>query len=68
MFALPVVLAALSAFQLTAAAPAGLDVRADWKTERGWDGKSVTPVELDPSNATKPTPGVSGFPKPAGIF
>ena len=37
-----------------------LSIRAEgWKTEPGWDGKTTTPAELDPSNVVKPTPGVS---------
>jgi hypothetical protein len=68
MFALPVVFAALSVFHLAAAMPAGLAVREDWKTERGWDGTSFTPAELDPRNAVKPTPGVSNLPEPAGLL
>ncbi|QRV97560.1 hypothetical protein RhiJN_25580 [Ceratobasidium sp. AG-Ba] len=39
------------------ASPTGLVVRADWKDQYGWDGKVTTPVELDPKNAVKPTPG-----------
>jgi hypothetical protein len=61
MFTLKLVFAGLSAFTIAAAMPTGLVPREDWKTEVGWDGKTITPVELDPSNAVKPTPGVSTF-------
>jgi hypothetical protein len=33
----------------------------DWKTALGWDGKTTTPAQLDPSNVIKPTPGVSMY-------
>jgi hypothetical protein len=66
MFTLKLALAALSAFTLTAAIPAGLTPREDWKTAVGWDGKVTTPAELDPRNASKPTPGVSAFPEAFG--
>ncbi|QRV92626.1 hypothetical protein RhiJN_20644 [Ceratobasidium sp. AG-Ba] len=46
------------------ASPAGLVTRADWKDQYGWDGKVTTPVELDPKNAVKPTPGK---PAPAAV-
>jgi hypothetical protein len=62
MFAPATVFAALCAFNVAAAmptGPTGLVARADWKTDLGWDGKVTTPTELDPSNAVKPTPGVS---------
>ncbi|CEL63470.1 hypothetical protein RSOLAG1IB_10786 [Rhizoctonia solani AG-1 IB] len=36
----------------------------DWKTALGWDGKTTTPAQLDPSNVIKPTPGK---PAPAAI-
>ncbi|CAE6375705.1 unnamed protein product [Rhizoctonia solani] len=29
----------------------------DWKFAIGWDGKTTTPAQLDPSNVIKPTPG-----------
>jgi hypothetical protein len=61
MFTLKLAFAALSAFNIAAAIPTGLVPREDWKTELGWDGKFTTPVELDPGNAVKPTPGVSAF-------
>jgi hypothetical protein len=64
MFHLKFVLAALSALTLAAAIPAGLAPREDWKTAVGWDGKVSTPTDLDPSNVSKPTPGVStSFPE-----
>ncbi|KAG8740425.1 hypothetical protein FRC10_004348 [Ceratobasidium sp. 414] len=62
MFATKLVLsaiAALSAVYSAGAMPTGLTPREDWKTSLGWDGKVTTPAELDPSNAAKPTPGVS---------
>jgi hypothetical protein len=68
MFALTLALAALSTFNIAAAVPTGQVARADWKTDLGWDGKVITPVDLDPSNAVKPTPGVSGFDEPVGLF
>ncbi|KAG8738687.1 hypothetical protein FRC10_006604, partial [Ceratobasidium sp. 414] len=60
MFATKLALAAisaLSAIYIAGAVPAGLTPREDWKTSLGWDGKVTTPVELDPSNVAKPTPG-----------
>jgi hypothetical protein len=68
MFALTLAFAALSAFNFAAAVPTGLVVRADWKTDLGWDGKVTTPVELDPGNAVKPTPGVSNLPEVSSIL
>ncbi|KAG8694756.1 hypothetical protein FRC09_009616 [Ceratobasidium sp. 395] len=50
-------LSALSAFYLAGAMPTGLTPRADWKTELGWDGKVVTPFELDPKNAVNAITG-----------
>ncbi|CAE6410455.1 unnamed protein product [Rhizoctonia solani] len=39
-------------------APSLLSLRdEDWKTALGWDGKTTTPAQLDPSNVVKPTPG-----------
>jgi hypothetical protein len=59
MFTVKLVLAALSAFTLTAAIPAGLAPREDWKIALGWDGKVSTPADLDPSNVSEATSGVS---------
>ncbi|KAG9097826.1 hypothetical protein FS749_005382 [Ceratobasidium sp. UAMH 11750] len=67
MFATKLALAAISAFSavyIAGAMPTGLTPREDWKTALGWDGKVTTPVELDPSNAVKPTPGK---PAPAAV-
>jgi hypothetical protein len=68
MFALTLALAALSTFNIAVAVPTGQVTRADWKSDLGWDGKVITPVDLDPTNAVKPTPGVSGFHEPVGLF
>jgi hypothetical protein len=68
MFALTLTLAALSTFNIAAAVPTGLVARADWKSDLGWDGKVITPVDLDPSNAVKPTPGVSTLSESFGLF
>ncbi|CAE7109615.1 unnamed protein product [Rhizoctonia solani] len=39
-------------------APSSLFPRdEDWKTALGWDGKTTTAAQLDPSNVIKPTPG-----------
>ncbi|QRV92625.1 hypothetical protein RhiJN_20643 [Ceratobasidium sp. AG-Ba] len=46
------------------ASPTGLVTRADWKDQYGWDGRVTTPVELDPSNGVKLTPGK---PAPAAV-
>lgn len=43
----------------TLASPALISRQEDWKTKLGWDGKTTTPAELDPSNVVRPTPGVS---------
>ncbi|QRW20608.1 hypothetical protein RhiXN_05597 [Rhizoctonia solani] len=46
-------------------APSLLSLRdEDWKIALGWDGKTTTPAQLDPSNVVKPTPGK---PAPASI-
>jgi hypothetical protein len=68
MFTLTLVFAALSTFNLAAAVPTGLVVRADWKSDLGWDGKVTTPAELDPTNVVKPTPGVSAVLEAAHLF
>ncbi|KAG8740426.1 hypothetical protein FRC10_004349 [Ceratobasidium sp. 414] len=67
MFATKLVLSAIAALSVVYSAgamPTGLTPREDWKTALGWDGKVTTPVELDPSNAVKPTPGK---PAPAAV-
>jgi hypothetical protein len=38
--------------------PAMMSPREDWKTALGWDGKTTTAAQLDPSNVVKPTPNV----------
>ncbi|KAF8598966.1 hypothetical protein BDV93DRAFT_526448 [Ceratobasidium sp. AG-I] len=48
---------ALSLVGAVAASPTALSPRLDWKTERGWDGTTTTPAQLDPSNVVRPTPG-----------
>ncbi|QRV74517.1 hypothetical protein RhiJN_02532 [Ceratobasidium sp. AG-Ba] len=58
------VFAALSAVGSVVATPTGLAPRADWKDQYGWDSKSISPVQLDPSNASRPTPGK---PAPAAL-
>ncbi|QRV89269.1 hypothetical protein RhiJN_17287 [Ceratobasidium sp. AG-Ba] len=58
------VFTALSAVGSAVATPTGLAPRADWKDQYGWDGKSISPVQLDPSNAVRPTPGK---PAPAAL-
>ncbi|KAG8741149.1 hypothetical protein FRC10_003247 [Ceratobasidium sp. 414] len=50
-------ISALSSVHIAGAMPTGLMPREDWKTALGWDGKVTTPVQLDPNNAVKPTPG-----------
>ncbi|QRV77815.1 hypothetical protein RhiJN_05830 [Ceratobasidium sp. AG-Ba] len=66
MFAVKLAVAAFTALFAVGvnASPTGLVYRADWKDQYGWDGKVTTPVELDPKNAVKPTPGK---PAPAAI-
>ncbi|KAG8716830.1 hypothetical protein FRC09_015136 [Ceratobasidium sp. 395] len=67
MFAIKLTLAAfsaLSAVYVASSMPTGLTPREDWKTKLGWDGKVTTPVELDPKNVVKPTPGK---PAPAAV-
>ncbi|QRV89264.1 hypothetical protein RhiJN_17282 [Ceratobasidium sp. AG-Ba] len=61
--------AALSSVGSAVATPTGLAPRADWKDQYGWDGKSISPVELDPSNAVRPTPGKPAAPSlPGGVY
>ncbi|QRV74516.1 hypothetical protein RhiJN_02531 [Ceratobasidium sp. AG-Ba] len=63
------VFAALSAVGSVVATPTGLAPRADWKDQYGWDGKSISPVQLDPSNASRPTPGKPAPPTlPGGVY
>ncbi|CUA69873.1 hypothetical protein RSOLAG22IIIB_04129 [Rhizoctonia solani] len=38
-------------------APSLLSRDEDWKIALGWDGKTTTPAQLDPSNVVKPGPG-----------
>ncbi|KAG9097611.1 hypothetical protein FS749_005901 [Ceratobasidium sp. UAMH 11750] len=67
MFVTKLALAAVSALPavyVAGAMPTGLMPRKDWKTALGWDGKVTTPVQLDQSNAVKPTPGK---PAPAAV-
>ncbi|QRV74523.1 hypothetical protein RhiJN_02539 [Ceratobasidium sp. AG-Ba] len=66
MFTVKLALAAFAAlFSVSVdASPVALVARADWKDQYGWDGKAITPVQLDPSNAVKPTPGK---PAPAAL-
>ncbi|QRV78149.1 hypothetical protein RhiJN_06164 [Ceratobasidium sp. AG-Ba] len=46
-----------------------LIAREDWKTERGWNGKTTTPAELDPSNVVKHTPNTpAAAPLNGGVF
>ncbi|KAJ1304995.1 hypothetical protein OPQ81_000038 [Rhizoctonia solani] len=55
----------LSLANIVFCAPRLLSFRdEDWKFALGWDGKTTTPAELDPSNTVKPTPG---RPAPAAI-
>jgi hypothetical protein len=68
MFTVKLVLAALSVATFAAAIPAGMSPREDWKTAVGWDGKVSTPADLDPSNVSNPTPGVSTLSDADGIF
>ncbi|KAG8740928.1 hypothetical protein FRC10_003543 [Ceratobasidium sp. 414] len=55
---------ALSLIGATLGSPALLLARDDWKDALGWDGKTTTPAQLDPSNVVKPVPGV---PAPAAL-
>ncbi|QRV79085.1 hypothetical protein RhiJN_07101 [Ceratobasidium sp. AG-Ba] len=66
MFTFNLALAAIAALFSVGvdASPVALVARADWKDQYGWDGKVTTPVQLDPSNAVKPTPGK---PAPAAL-
>ena len=52
-------IAALSFVGAVVASPAAISPREDWKLAIGWDGKTTTPAQLDPSNVVRPTPGVS---------
>ena len=54
-------MAALSVVGAVIASPAAISPREDWKIALGWDGKTTTPAEIDPSNVVKPTPGVSTY-------
>ncbi|KAG8722362.1 hypothetical protein FRC08_003313 [Ceratobasidium sp. 394] len=57
---------ALSLVGATLGSPALLLARDDWKYALGWDGKTATPAQLDPSNVHKPTPGVPAPPALSG--
>ncbi|KAF8598964.1 hypothetical protein BDV93DRAFT_320357 [Ceratobasidium sp. AG-I] len=54
----------LSVAGVVLASPAPITRQEDWKTKLGWDGKTTSPAELDPSNVVRPTPGV---PAPAAL-